>query len=156
MTEGLFEITLIPFYRNTLKYKNKKFHIGSGIFVIPPRIPLIDSHDDPFCPVILYSFYHFIKKASKVNSKSTSRLCKFLMDRYLCLFLRRTVPRKTPCRKHVLRCLLVVMMPSIIIMSTIWCEFPSHFLHLSESWLFFKAQSNPNPNLRSSCLSWLL
>lgn len=115
MTEGLFEITFLPFYRNTLKEKNKKFHIRSGIFVIPPRILLIDSHDDPFCPVILYSFYHFIKKASKANSKSTSWICKFLMDRSLRLLLPRTVPNKTPCRQHVLRCLLVVMMPSFVI-----------------------------------------
>lgn len=27
MTEGLFEITSLPFYINTLNYKNKKFHI---------------------------------------------------------------------------------------------------------------------------------
>lgn len=60
MTERLFEITFLPFCINTLKYKNKKFHVRLDMFVIPPRILLIDSRDDPFRSVILYGFYHFI------------------------------------------------------------------------------------------------
>lgn len=154
MTEGLFEITFLPFYINTLKYKNKKFHIGSDIFVIPPRILLIDSHDDPFHPVIPYSFYHFIKNVSKVNSASTSYICEFCADRHLCLFLSSTVPNVILCRKHMLRCLLMVMMPNIMMIITIWPESPSQFRHLLESYLFFKAQSKPN--LRSWCPPWPL
>lgn len=97
MTEGLFEISL-SFYINTLNYKNKKFHIRLDIFVISPRILLINNRDDPFRSVILHGFYHFIKKVSKGNSTSTSRICKFLMDRHLRPFLSPQVPSKMPCK----------------------------------------------------------
>ena len=60
MTKGLLgdHISL-----NILKYKNKKCHIESYVSVITPRpsrILLLDSHDDPLHPVILYGSYDFI------------------------------------------------------------------------------------------------
>lgn len=62
----------------------------SYISVIPPRPPrilLLDGHDDPVHPVILYGVYNFIKKAFSSKSTSTSWICNFLMDKKLFLFL---------------------------------------------------------------------
>lgn len=60
---------------NTLKSKNKKHHMKSYISVIPPRPPrilLLDGHEDPVHAVIRYGVYNFIKKAFSSKSTSTS------------------------------------------------------------------------------------